>query len=470
MILLADEQRTVERICDGQVLYSTAARLYESNGREYAHQYTGALALLNESSNFSFAMVDLKTARITWEFEIFGDIKYKQDKPFFHSFVGKNTLIGFSFADEDDAQEFCNYYRNRQKFIKPKSVSPTSTLVNHPIPVQEEKKKGGFFSFGKKEKKDKGKIDKSMISAPSDFQHVSHVGYNATSGFSVQNIPLEWKLIFQKAGITDEQLQDKKQLKVVKKFMKQNAGLVAAAAENPDPPVVKRTPPPPPPSRRQPPPPPPSRNTTVKIEKYERPASPTRYQPPVAVRPSLTPAPPTRPLIPVTPARPAIPDRTPIVPERATAVPERVPVIPIRAPVVPDRTPPSIPSRTPPSIPSRATPSIPERAPPMNYSAPVPPPPPMNNAIPPPPPMANSAPPLPASVSDRGGLLAQIRQGAQLKQATTTPAPVAQAPQASTGDIAALLRDAINKHRDDMNASGNSILTLDTDSDDDDDW
>lgn len=36
----------------------------------------------------------------------------------------------------------------------------------------------------------------------------------------------EWKLIFQKAGITDEQLQDKKQRKVVKQFMKDNAGLV----------------------------------------------------------------------------------------------------------------------------------------------------------------------------------------------------------------------------------------------------
>lgn len=39
---------------------------------------------------------------------------------------------------------------------------------------------------------------------------------------------MEWKIIFQKAGITDEQLQDKKQLKVVKRFMKENAGLVAA--------------------------------------------------------------------------------------------------------------------------------------------------------------------------------------------------------------------------------------------------
>ena len=62
---------------------------------------------------------------------------------------------------------------------------------------------------------------------------MSHVGFSATSGFDLKNIPPEWKIIFDKAGITQEQLQDKKQLKVVKRFMKQNAGLVGATAAKP---------------------------------------------------------------------------------------------------------------------------------------------------------------------------------------------------------------------------------------------
>ncbi|KAJ3342257.1 hypothetical protein HDU83_006185, partial [Entophlyctis luteolus] len=102
----------------------------------------------------------------------------------------------------------------------------------------------GFFGFGRKktaadasststgnsktEKKKKknggnGKIDKSMISAPSNFEHVSHVGFNQNTGFTAQNIPMEWKAIFAKAGITEEQLNDKHTAKVVKKFMKANS-------------------------------------------------------------------------------------------------------------------------------------------------------------------------------------------------------------------------------------------------------
>ncbi|KAJ3072360.1 hypothetical protein HDU98_003773, partial [Podochytrium sp. JEL0797] len=107
-----------------------------------------------------------------------------------------------------------------------------------------EKSSGGFMSmFGrksekeKKDKKDKkkksgsgssaaggGKIDKNMISAPSNFEHVSHVGFNPNSGFTAQNIPMEWKAIFAKAGITEEQLADKKTAKFVQKFMKENSG------------------------------------------------------------------------------------------------------------------------------------------------------------------------------------------------------------------------------------------------------
>ncbi|KAI8850935.1 P21-Rho-binding domain-containing protein [Chytridium lagenaria] len=60
-----------------------------------------------------------------------------------------------------------------------------------------------------------------MISAPTDFKHVSHVGYNPKTGFSVDNIPLEWNAIFAKAGITADQLADRKTAKFLQKFMKQ---------------------------------------------------------------------------------------------------------------------------------------------------------------------------------------------------------------------------------------------------------
>jgi hypothetical protein len=199
-------------------------------------------------------------------------------------------MIGFSFADELEAAQFLDRVQNKERFLlgvvasKP-AVSPTTTVPESPRPSsvtstpppqpipppqttapaiisidRKDPKKdssGGFFGFGARKETTikKGKLDKSMIGAPTDFQHVSHVGYSAQSGFSVQNIPMEWKIIFQKAGITDEQLQDKKQKKVVKQFMKDNAHLLggvsspALAQPAPGSSQPKRAPPPPPPSR-----------------------------------------------------------------------------------------------------------------------------------------------------------------------------------------------------------------------------
>jgi hypothetical protein len=42
-------------------------------------------------------------------------------------------------------------------------------------------------------------------------------------------IPNEWLSIFEKAGITKEQLKDKGQLKLAKKFIRDNAGLLQAS-------------------------------------------------------------------------------------------------------------------------------------------------------------------------------------------------------------------------------------------------
>lgn len=169
-------------------------------------------------------------------------------------------MVGLSFPDEVEAASFAQKVKNRD-------ISPPATQRNSVVespgsttPIQSKESKsvkknessgGGFFGFGKKEKSKKGKIDKSMISQPSDFQHVSHVGFNAKTGFSAENIPPEWKIIFAKAGITESQLSDKKTAKFIHKFMTENAGMVPGtsgpkAAPNT---AAKRQPPPPPASR-----------------------------------------------------------------------------------------------------------------------------------------------------------------------------------------------------------------------------
>lgn len=111
------------------------------------------------------------------------------------------------------------------------------------------------------------------IGDPTDFQHLAHIGFNAQTGaFDVQNIPAEWRSIFQKAGVTREQLENKETAGFIADFVKNSGSGKPTGMEGPGggcpvpaPAAVKRTkgPPPPPPAKsfaKGPPPAPPSRS------------------------------------------------------------------------------------------------------------------------------------------------------------------------------------------------------------------
>ena len=55
----------------------------------------------------------------------------------------------------------------------------------------------------------KGKDAKEMeISAPTNFQHITHIGWDEANGFQVNNLPPEWKELFKQAGVKKKDLQD----------------------------------------------------------------------------------------------------------------------------------------------------------------------------------------------------------------------------------------------------------------------
>ncbi|KAJ3316868.1 hypothetical protein HDV06_002731, partial [Boothiomyces sp. JEL0866] len=344
-----------------------------------------------------------------WDFNIFGDIKYQAEKPFFHSFIGKNCMIGFSFADEDDALIFHDAFIQREREHARSVSSVSAATQNQSSPSMDsgldrkksKKESSGFGLFRKNTKTKEKKLDKTMISAPTDFQHVSHVGYSKADGFSVQNIPM--------AGITDEQLQDKKQQKVIKKFMKENAGLLASAS-----------------MEQSVPPPGPQANINQAAPQQPPATPPSRGQSNVSVIAEKAPPPP-----PSRAGPPSIPDR------QAQS-----------APSIPDRQPPP-----PPAIPGRAQPpGIPSRNQPSAGGPPPPPPPPDFSSAPPPPiqvtppskgPAASAKPPMPVKAQPMD-LLSQIRLGTQLK--STADNPIQQEAPKGTGDaIADALRDALQK-------------------------
>lgn len=81
-------------------------------------------------------------------------------------------------------------------------------------------------------------------------RHLSHVGFDPESGFSMENIPDDWKTVFSNAGITQEQLQNKETATFIYEFMNKNTA--QGHEENETKPSSAQLPPPSKPSRPAP--------------------------------------------------------------------------------------------------------------------------------------------------------------------------------------------------------------------------
>lgn len=128
------------------------------------------------------------------------------------------------------------------------------------------------FSAERKAKRRRN-ITKADISTPSEFRHVSHVGWDPDKGFDINCDDPQLNEFFQKAGVSEKQLQDKDTLEFIYDFIDKNGGLEAvqedvkqtsARKPAPTPPSPVAGPPVPPrgamraPHSRTAPPPPPS--------------------------------------------------------------------------------------------------------------------------------------------------------------------------------------------------------------------
>ncbi|EFC43128.1 wiscott-aldrich syndrome protein [Naegleria gruberi] len=156
---------------------------------------------------------------------------------------------------------------------------------------------GGLFSkiFGTKNKDQIPDRSQIKISGPKvdKFKHVSHIGFDPKSGFT--DIPPELKTIFAKAGISEDELKDKKTAKFLMKT------LVTVTSDAPPPPSLdvpsgRPQPPPTPGTRSTPPPPPfkgassnaPSNSSAIGVGGFV-PPPPTNVPPPPVVDLSVKP-------------------------------------------------------------------------------------------------------------------------------------------------------------------------------------
>ncbi|KAJ8377463.1 hypothetical protein AAFF_G00260210 [Aldrovandia affinis] len=332
--------------------------------------------------------------RQVWEHELYHQMEYCSPRSYFHTFSTDDCQVGLNFTCEQEADVFketveekVHKRANRQGSVACSGSLATVDIQNPDIQASRYRSANvptpapACISMGKKDKKKKGhpKLTKADIGAPSDFKHITHVGWDPNSGFDTNNLDPDLKKLFSCAGISEAQLTDAETSKLIYEFIENSGGLEAVKQE----------------IRKQAVPPAPG-----------RPAAPPTRSPPA--RSSVSPR-----------SRGALP---PPPPGGGSAPP----------PPPPPPPPPSRPCSTgalPPTL--------------IGSAPPVPPPPPPPPASGPPPLLrASPAAPPPAAQSEggRGGLLDQIRIGKKLKNVTDSPDPhpSAQA-ESSEGIVGALM-------------------------------
>jgi len=153
----------------------------------------------------------------------------KNPENFFIFFEGQDHVVGLSFADESEAKNFyqnvidCkNHPPSSNSNTSPSFSSIQSNNLNKSGSLLKKEKKNPIFNFFFKKKKNRDDI--LPISEPTNFRHVSSIGWNPQSGFEICNIPPEWKELFIAAKIKKSELKDPETAKFLVVVIEQNTG------------------------------------------------------------------------------------------------------------------------------------------------------------------------------------------------------------------------------------------------------
>ncbi|XP_076447421.1 actin nucleation-promoting factor WAS-like [Babylonia areolata] len=414
----------------------------------------------NPKRSYFIRVFDIKKGQQIWEQELYNQFRYKTPREYFHTFEGQTCVVGMNFASEDEAFKFKNAVEGKlQERATRRREKKRQTTVHHgqpparpvqnsrppaqhnnmmqPAPVTSNvdiSNKNGVAAKKKGKDKDKDKnkkLTKADIGAPTEFRHVSHVGWDPNKGFDMNNLDPDMKQLFSLVGIDKEEEIDKDTVDFIYDFVEKSGGMEVLRKE-----MKQRPPPPAPPSggsRGVPPPP------------NRSPAAP----PP----PSRTTAPPPPP-----PSRTPVPSRggppPPPPPHRNTPPAPRAPGI------APPPPPPASAPRSAPPPPPPSSRSMPPPPPPSSgVGAPPPPPPPPPAAGPPPPPPPPPPPGPIASMngggggggggggSGRGALLAAIHAGTTLRSVEAGDSPAPARPTDTRGQLLDAIRQGANLKR-----------------------
>ncbi|XP_055903487.1 actin nucleation-promoting factor WASL [Eupeodes corollae] len=355
-----------------QSMSTAVVQIYKTEGSAHSHwkkKHTGVVCFVKDSCirSYFFRAYCLIKNELIWEHEVYESLKLNKARPFLLTFEGQDGNVGLNFVSETECDNFYRIVeatmetRNRKRQERrqrsrltsaPPSVpnaknnklqlQPAATNVsnsddrvqmrNHStakIPTSQPKATflSSGFSLLSNNKDKKPKYKKSDISNPTNFVHISHVGWDVNNGFDTHGTEEDKKLtnFLNKAGVSENHMNDRGTREFIYEFIQTNKVFEVEAekveepkAPEPAPPPIpsrqnqlpqngtsQRSAPPPPPAR-QPPPPVPTTTPRGKV-----PQPPSRL-PPVQtiVTAPAAPPPPPPPPPPVAPPPPPMPTAT----------------------------------------------------------------------------------------------------------------------------------------------------------------
>ncbi|XP_055849589.1 actin nucleation-promoting factor WASL isoform X2 [Episyrphus balteatus] len=401
-LLTASENDTVfgllGRRC--QSMNTAVVQIYKTEGSAHSHwkkKHTGVVCFVKDSCirSYFFRAYCLIKNELIWEHEVYETLKLNKARPFLLTFEGQDGHVGLNFVSETECESFFRTVeatmetRNRKRQERrqrsrlstaPPSVpntkdtklqlQPSPTTVNnssddrvqmrnhnttpttkiHTTQPKTTFLSSGFSLLSNKDKK--RKYNKSDISNPTNFVHISHVGWDVNNGFDTHGTEEDKKLtnFLNKAGVSENHMNDRDTRDFIYEFIQTNNVLASVnSEENIDEPKAPEPAPPPIPSRqhqlpqngttqRSAPPPPPARQppppvpTTTPRGKVPQP--PSRLPPvqtivtaPAAPPPPPPPPPPVAVVAPPPPPMPTVTDSVTATPNTLKPPAPAVPIV-----------------------------------------------------------------------------------------------------------------------------------------------
>ncbi|KZS16409.1 putative Pleckstrin domain-containing family J member 1 [Daphnia magna] len=174
-------------------------------------RHCGVLCFIKDNIKHSYYLrvFCLDRQSVVWEQELYSSFEYCSPRPHFHTFEGDDCRVGLNFANDAEAEFFLMAIEENMR-IKSEKRGVASTVIAATVAAIGETDPSGYkrisienYSANDDNHKQhkKKKITKADIGLPSDFKHLSHVGWDPNQGFALDNVDPNLLKFFARVAI-----------------------------------------------------------------------------------------------------------------------------------------------------------------------------------------------------------------------------------------------------------------------------